>query len=83
MNDSGPGATPPAPEEEQDRAGTTLWQIVSSTLAAAFGVQSRRNRERDFTTGKPTHFIVAGILFTILFVVGMIFLVRLIVSSAG
>jgi uncharacterized membrane protein YhdT len=82
MNDSKPGATPP-PEEDRGRAGLTLWQIVASTLAAAFGVQSSRNRERDFTVGKPTHFIVAGIAFTILFVVAMIFVVRLVVSSAG
>ena len=83
MNDSNSGATPPASDDEHDRAGTTLWQIVTSTLAAAFGVQSSRNRRRDFTTGKPAHFIIAGIVFTILFVVGMVFVVRLVVSAAG
>jgi hypothetical protein len=68
----------PAPKER-----LTLWQIVVSTVAAAFGVQSSRNRHRDFHAGKPTHFIVAGIVFTVLFVVGMIMLVRLVLSTAA
>ena len=39
-------------------------QVVASVLAAAFGVQSSRNRERDFKEGRFGTFIVAGILFT-------------------
>jgi len=53
-------------------------QVVGSTLAAAFGVQSSRNRERDFTRGKPIHFIVAGIVFTVLFVLGLALVVSLV-----
>jgi hypothetical protein len=67
----------PAPER------LTLWQIVASTVAAAFGVQSSRNRHRDFRAGKPSHFIIAGVAFTVLFVVGMILLVRLVLSTAA
>ena len=50
--------------------------IMQSTLAAAFGVQSNRRREADFTQGKPSHFIIAGLIFTI----GFIGLLALIVS---
>jgi hypothetical protein len=60
-----------------------FWQVVSSTVAAAFGVQSSRNRERDFAAGKPSHFIIAGIVFTVLFVLGMILLVNLVLRSAA
>jgi hypothetical protein len=73
-------------EDSSDRDETpnlTVWQIVSSTVAAAFGVQSSRNRERDFAMGKPSHFIVAGIVFTALFVLGMILLVNLVLRSAA
>ncbi len=49
-------------------------QVVASVLAAAFGVQSSRNRERDFKEGRFGTFIVAGILFTALFV-GTVYLV--------
>lgn len=55
-----------------------FWQIVASTLAAAFGVQTKANKERDFAAGKPVHFIVAGVVFTVLFVLTMIAIVNLV-----
>ncbi|MFM7120840.1 MAG: DUF2970 domain-containing protein [Gammaproteobacteria bacterium] len=61
----------------------SLLQIVGSTIAAAAGVQSSRNRARDFQSGRPTHFIVAGIVFTVAFVIGMVLLVRAVLSAAG
>lgn len=78
----------PQDEEEQQRdepeapGRLSLWQIVGSTMASAIGVQSSRNRERDFSHGKATHFIIAGIVFTVLFVVGMIVIVNLVLSGA-
>ena len=39
-------------------------QIIQSTLAAAIGVQSKKNRERDFQEGNAGTFIAAGIIFT-------------------
>ena len=44
----------------------TFWQVLGSTLAAAFGVQSSKNRERDFTRGKAHQFIFMGIGFTVI-----------------
>jgi hypothetical protein len=76
--DDGPGAAAPGDQP----GGVTFWQVVFSTLAAAFGVQSSRNRERDFTHGKALHFIIAGILFTVLFVVAMVVIVNLVLSGA-
>ena len=46
-----------------------MWRIILSTLAAAFGVQSNRNREQDFTHGNIYVYIVSGLIFTILFIV--------------
>jgi hypothetical protein len=57
----------------------TLWQVICSVFAAGFGVQSKENKERDFTRGKPLHFIVAGLLFTVIFMVALITLVNVIV----
>ena len=48
-------------------------------MAAAFGVQNSKNRERDFTTGNPLVFIAAGLIFTILFVLTIIGVVNLII----
>ena len=43
-------------------------KIIQSTLAAAIGDQSKKNRERDFEEGNAGAFIVAGIIFTALFI---------------
>ena len=48
--------------------------VVGSVLAAGFGVQSAKNRERDFKEGNLTTFIIAGLVFTALFV-GTVYLV--------
>ncbi|MES2820064.1 MAG: DUF2970 domain-containing protein [Pseudomonadota bacterium] len=61
----------------------TLGQMLHSVLAAAFGVQSGKNRERDFTHGKPSHFIILGVLFTAVFVLVIFGVVQLVLHFAG
>jgi hypothetical protein len=61
----------------------TLWQVLHSVMAAAFGVQSGKNRARDFRHGKPSHFIFIGVLFTGLFVLVLFALVKLVLHLAG
>ncbi|HEY7884427.1 MAG TPA: DUF2970 domain-containing protein [Cellvibrionaceae bacterium] len=56
-------------------------QIAFSTVAAAFGVQSSKNRERDFAGGNILSFIIAGVLFTAVFVGGLILLVNLLLRN--
>ena len=68
---------------DDDEPPLTFWQMLGSVLAAAFGVQSRKNRERDFTQGKPIHFILLGIGFTAVFVLVMVFVVQLVLSNVG
>ena len=58
----------------------TPWQYVWSILAAAFGVQSQRARERDFNHGNPWVFILGGLGFTILLIVTLIVVVQIIIS---
>ncbi|MFZ6049515.1 DUF2970 domain-containing protein [Pseudomonas sp. CR3202] len=58
-------------------------EMLQSVLAAAFGVQSGKNRARDFSRGKPSHFIILGLLFTAIFVVVLYGLVRLVLHLAG
>lgn len=66
-----------------EKARVKPWHVVFSTLAAGFGVQSSRNRERDFNQGKAGPFIVAGLVFTVLFVAGVALVVNLVLSAAG
>ncbi|MDP5209041.1 MULTISPECIES: DUF2970 domain-containing protein [unclassified Microbulbifer] len=58
-------------------------QIVLSTLAAAIGVQSNKNRKRDFQSGSVMHYLVAGIVFTILFVLILAGIVKGVLSNMG
>ena len=64
-------------------AGLFRVSTLSILIAAAFGVQSSKNRERDFSRGKPIHFIILGVGFTAVFVLVMIAVVRLILSSVA
>jgi uncharacterized membrane protein len=56
--------------------------MVHSVLAAALGVQSHKNRQRDFTHGKPVHFLLLGLLFTLVFVLILLGVVQLVVYLA-
>lgn len=70
-----------ANEEKEKNPG--LGQIVGSVFAAAFGVQSSKNQERDFKHGKARVFIVSGIVFTLLFIGTVFTVVRLVLRQAG
>ncbi len=53
----------------------TIIQVIKSVLAAAVGVQSDKNRQQDFEQGSLPTYIIAGLIFTALFVCGLVFLV--------
>jgi divalent metal cation (Fe/Co/Zn/Cd) transporter len=57
--------------------------VVASVIAAFFGVQSSRNRARDFTHGRAIPFVLVGILLTLLLVGFLVFVVRLVASSSS
>ena len=61
--------------------GTGLVNVLKSVAAAAFGVQSRANRERDFTKGKPIHFIIAGVLATLEFIFCLGLFVKIMIAT--
>ena len=55
---------------------TQIWQVFTSTLAAFFGVQSDKNRYRDFgENDSPIAFIIMGIVMAVLLVLGLVFIV--------
>ncbi|MFK7795568.1 MAG: DUF2970 domain-containing protein [Gammaproteobacteria bacterium] len=51
----------------------STWQIFKSVLASFFGVQNEETRQRDFTHGKPSQFILIGLFITALFI-AMVFI---------
>lgn len=70
-------------DEQRPRRGVGWLNVAKSTIAAACGVQTNANRERDFQQGKPVAFIVAGLIFVLLFILGMVGLVQLVLSLTG
>ena len=61
----------------------TFRQMLHSVTAAAFGVQSGKNRARDFTHGKPSHFVILGVAFTVVFALTLVGIVKLVLYLAG
>lgn len=70
-----------APEEQKGKLGAL--QVVGSVLAAGLGVQSSKNRERDFKQGRIGVFIAAGIIFTLAFIAAVVTVVQVVLSSSG
>lgn len=60
-----------------------LMQAIGSVLAAAFGVQSSKNHQRDFSQGDPKIYIIAGITFTLMFIAVLLFAVKMAVKLSG
>ena len=58
-------------------------QVVSSVFAAGLGVQSSKNRERDFKQGRFGVFVAAGIVFTLLFIGTVFTVVQLVLKGSG
>ena len=69
--------------DEQEPKTLTLRQMLQSVLAGALGVQSGKNRSRDFNQGKPAHFIALGLAFTLLFILTILGVVKLVLYLAG
>lgn len=61
----------------------SFFSVMGSVFAAMFGVRSSKHRERDFTHGKAIHFIIGGIIATLLFILAIYAVVRLALRSAG
>lgn len=62
---------------------TNLLQVIGSVLMAGLGVQSRKNKERDFKQGSFEAFIIVGLVCTVLFVVTVASVVFTVLDSAG
>ncbi|MCC7517491.1 MAG: DUF2970 domain-containing protein [Pseudomonadales bacterium] len=71
-------------QKNQEAAKTPGFRaILMSTLAAGIGIQSNKNRERDFTQGNIKVYAVAGLIFTVVFISSIVILVKWVINSAG
>ena len=60
----------------------SLLSFILSVLAAGVGIQSDKNRERDFANGSPLAFVIGGIFFTLLFIASVATIVGLVLSNS-
>ena len=67
---------------EQDKQQPSLWQVAQSVMAALFGVQSSKNYQRDFQHGKPSQYIILGLIAVAIFIGTIIGVVKLVMSLA-
>ena len=68
---------------DDQRRRPSFWQVIGSVLASFVGVQSQRNRARDFRHGKVWHYLVAGAAMTLLLILLIYGAVRLALNAAG
>lgn len=65
------------------RHEASLFATFKSVLAAFIGVQSDKNRQRDFAQGQFWHFAVMGVVATVLFI-GLVWgAVKLLLASSA
>lgn len=65
-------------EEPQEKLG--LFSVFKSVAAAMIGVQSDKNRRRDFQQKSIWPFIIVGIVFVVVFVLTLVAVVSMVVE---
>lgn len=68
-------------EDKAEMKQVNAFTVLGSVFRAWFGVQTEENRKRDFSSNNPTPFIVAGIIFTLAMIIGVIIAVNLALSG--
>jgi len=69
--------------DESQKKEPSLWDVAKSVQAAFLGVQSRSNYERDFQHGKPSQYIIIGLIGVAIFIAVIISIVMLVLKFAG
>lgn len=74
-------------EQKQDKPEPnqplSFLELLQSVAAAMLGVQSDKARQRDFSRGKPLHFVIIGLAATLVFVLAVVGIVQLVLRLAG
>ena len=75
------GDAKPSPSEGDKKL--SVLHIITSVLAAAIGVQSKQNHEKDFSAENSIYiYLFSGIVFTLLFVLTVIFIVKTVLAGS-
>ncbi|MEX1665871.1 DUF2970 domain-containing protein [Zhongshania arctica] len=66
------------PEDKVKKPG--MMAVIGSVISAAFGVQSSKNRERDFTHGKFRNYVITAIIFVGIFIASVFTVVQIVLK---
>ncbi|MDG1249590.1 MAG: DUF2970 domain-containing protein [Gammaproteobacteria bacterium] len=66
-----------------EQEGLSTWQVFKSIMMSFFGVQKEEIRTRDFTQGKPSQFIIIGLLITVGSIFSLYLLVQVVLFYAS
>ncbi len=70
-------APPPAPRD------ATLPEVVGAVFSSFLGIRKGKAMRRDAVSIKPKQVIIVGVALAAVFVVSLLLLVRVIISTAG
>ena len=68
---------------DDEKAEPSLLDVTRSVLWAFLGVQKSKNHERDFKYGKPSQYIIVGLVGVVIFIAILIMVVKFALSLAG
>lgn len=67
-------------DKTKDKRKNTGWiEVCQGVLAGLFGVQSQKNRERDFKQGNGADYILVYSVMVVALVIGMVLVVKAVV----
>jgi len=69
--------------DQNKESSQGLWEVIRSVFASFLGVQSGDQHERDFAKGKASHYIIIGLVFTVLFILALVGIVQIVMHFAG
>ena len=73
--------TDPQKQDDNKPTRVSTLDVILSVFRAWFGVQTEENRKRDFSSNDPTPFIVAGVIFALIMILGVIIAVKFALSG--
>ena len=68
---------------DEDKKTPSLLDVARSVLWAFIGVQKNKNYERDFKHGKPSQYIIVGLIAVAIFITVLITVVKFALAMAG
>ena len=68
---------------DEDKKTPSLLDVARSVLWAFIGVQKNKNYERDFKHGKPSQYIIVGLIAVAVFIAVLITIVKFALAMAG